>query len=124
MRYAGRLSVVQLPKGTWGDTLMVLIPCCRYEALQLGSVPVYVWDYDIIVPYQELLNWNEVSLAHRNACCEWCASKAAGQRPCKVPSAMHSQHCTLARPASRLSIDVVKTSGCRLRSSCTAKKSS
>ena len=34
---------------------------CRYEALQLGSVPVYVWDYDIIVPYQELLNWNEVS---------------------------------------------------------------
>ena len=39
-------------------------PCCRYEALQLGSVPVYVWDYDIIVPYQELLNWNEVSPKH------------------------------------------------------------
>lgn len=41
-----------------------MTPRCRYEALQLGSVPVYVWDYDIIVPYQELLNWNEVSPRH------------------------------------------------------------
>lgn len=48
------------------------LPLCRYEALQLDSVPVYVWDYDIIVPYQELLNWNEVSL---------------GLVPCLLPSA-------------------------------------
>ena len=68
---------------------------------------MYVWDYDIIVPYQELLNWNEVSLAHSNACWSWCASKASGSRP---PSAMHIQYCTLARPASRLLAKVVKTS--------------
>ena len=33
-----------------------------YEALQLGSIPIYVWDRSYWLPYQELIDWNEIAI--------------------------------------------------------------
>lgn len=33
-----------------------------YEALQLLAVPVYIWVDDKTLPYEELINWNEIAI--------------------------------------------------------------
>lgn len=33
-----------------------------YEALQLLTVPVYVWVDDKTLPYEEIINWNEIAV--------------------------------------------------------------
>lgn len=33
-----------------------------YEALQLLTVPVYIWVDDKTLPYEELINWNEIAV--------------------------------------------------------------
>lgn len=33
-----------------------------YQALQVLTVPVYIWDEDRTLPYEELVNWNEIAI--------------------------------------------------------------
>ncbi|KAL4522466.1 hypothetical protein Ndes2526B_g03410 [Nannochloris sp. 'desiccata'] len=33
-----------------------------YEALQLGCIPVYIWDEEIMLPFTEFLDWNSFSI--------------------------------------------------------------
>jgi hypothetical protein len=33
-----------------------------YEALQLGCIPVYIWEEEIMLPYTEFLDWNSFSI--------------------------------------------------------------
>ena len=33
-----------------------------YEALQLLAVPVYIWVDDKTLPFEELINWNEIAI--------------------------------------------------------------
>ena len=33
-----------------------------YEAIQLGTVPVYVWELEKWLPYQELVDWNSLAI--------------------------------------------------------------
>ena len=38
-----------------------------FEAIQLESIPIYVWDEELLLPFKELLNWNSFSLVvHRS----------------------------------------------------------
>ena len=37
-----------------------------YEALQLESVPIYVWDEEILLPFSDLIDWSTISvIVHR-----------------------------------------------------------
>lgn len=33
-----------------------------YETLRLGTIPIYVWDEEIWLPFQELVNWDEFAI--------------------------------------------------------------
>ena len=33
-----------------------------YEAIQLGCIPVYIWEEEIMLPYTEFLDWNSFSI--------------------------------------------------------------
>jgi len=33
-----------------------------YEALQLGCIPIYIWDEEIMLPFTEFLAWNSFSI--------------------------------------------------------------
>jgi hypothetical protein len=33
-----------------------------YEAIQLGSIPIYIWEDEVLLPYQELITWNQFSI--------------------------------------------------------------
>lgn len=33
-----------------------------YETLQLGTIPIYVWDEELWLPFQEVLNWQEFAI--------------------------------------------------------------
>lgn len=33
-----------------------------FEALQLESVPIYVWDEEIILPFSDIIDWNKISV--------------------------------------------------------------
>lgn len=38
-----------------------------YEAIQLQSIPIYVWDEDLLLPFSEVLDWNSFSIVlHRS----------------------------------------------------------
>ena len=38
-----------------------------YEAIQLGSIPIYVWDEDLILAFSDILDWNSFSIiVHRS----------------------------------------------------------
>jgi hypothetical protein len=37
-----------------------------YEVLQLGSIPIYIWDEDVLLPFTEMVDWNKICiLVHR-----------------------------------------------------------
>jgi len=44
------------PRG-WGETSYRL-----YEAIQLGSIPIYVWRDEKVLPFTEFLNWEEFAI--------------------------------------------------------------
>ena len=33
-----------------------------YETLQLGTIPIYVWDEELWLPFQEIVNWDEFAI--------------------------------------------------------------
>jgi len=38
-----------------------------YEAIQLGSIPIYVWDEDLMLAFSDVLDWNKFSIiVHRS----------------------------------------------------------
>lgn len=42
---------------SWGITSFRL-----YEALQLGCIPIYIWQDEILLPFTEFLDWNTFSV--------------------------------------------------------------
>ena len=38
-----------------------------YEALQLETVPIYVWEEDLLLPFSDVVDWSKISIiVHRN----------------------------------------------------------
>lgn len=33
-----------------------------YEALQLGCIPVYIWEDEIMLPFTEIINWSSFAV--------------------------------------------------------------
>lgn len=38
-----------------------------YEAIQLGSIPIYIWEEDLMLPFSDILDWHSFSMiVHRS----------------------------------------------------------
>lgn len=38
-----------------------------YEAIQVGSIPIYIWEEDLMLPFSDILDWNSFSIIlHRS----------------------------------------------------------
>jgi Exostosin family len=33
-----------------------------YEAIQLGCIPIYIWEEEIMLPFTEFIDWNSFSI--------------------------------------------------------------